>query len=279
VIFELFVVRTFDKRDVMMSLWRRLVHWLRRSQHEADLAAELETHRALKQEALERAGYSLADAEIASRRALGNVTLAREDARRVWVGPFVEHLAQDVRYGLRALRRQPLFTGAALATLALGLGAAGTVLSVVDAELSRPLPWPESDRVVAVSSRLPSSPNQPGAASVADYLDWRASARTVDDLAAWQWTERHIIRAGGRADSVRVTPVTPNFLTTLRIQPVHGRGFDEAGSAERRQVVLSDAAWRRLLVSPERASVWRCRCSSGVCWAAHCTLFRVSTTD
>jgi putative ABC transport system permease protein len=132
----------------MRLLLRRLRYWMRRRRVEAELAEELETHRALRQEQLERDGLSRPEAQYASRRALGNETLAREDARGVWIWPWLESAWQDARYGVRMLTKHPGFTLTVVATLALGIGANTAIFSVVDAYLMRTLPVRDPQQLV-----------------------------------------------------------------------------------------------------------------------------------
>ncbi len=233
----------------MGTLLRRVRHWIRHRQVEADLAEELETHRALTQERLEQAGMPAIEARHASRRALGNVTLAREDAREVWTWPSIEQIWRDARHGARMLRAHPTFAAAAILTLAVGIGATATALTVVDAELWRPLPFPEADRLVAIhtTGQERSATNDP--VSVPDFLDWQSQSRAFEELAAFRWTSRHVLRGGEAAESVRVMPVTPNFFTALRRMPALGRSFDPEDRGSSRPVMLSDGGWRRLFAA------------------------------
>jgi hypothetical protein len=124
-------------------------------------------------------------ADAASRRALGNTTLAREDARSVWRWAAIERLWQDVGYGARMLRRNPSFTGVAVMTLALGIGATTAMFSVVNAVLLRPLPFHDPDRLVAVSIADPWRDIREAGTSLPTVNDWRTQSQRFTDLAIW----------------------------------------------------------------------------------------------
>src|SRR5688572_4292895 len=93
----------------MNMIFRRLLYFLGWSHYDADLREEIETHRSLRQDALESDGLTSDEAAWASRRAVGNVTLAVEDARDVWAARIVDQVRQDVRFAGRGLRKSPGF--------------------------------------------------------------------------------------------------------------------------------------------------------------------------
>jgi putative ABC transport system permease protein len=134
----------------MARLLRRLRAWVRHREVEADLADEMEFHRAARQDALERDGRSARGAEAESRRVMGNITLAREDARGVWLTPWIESLGQDVAYAVRTLARQPGFAALAISTLTAGIGLTVSLFTIYSALAIRPWAVRDPERVVRV---------------------------------------------------------------------------------------------------------------------------------
>jgi hypothetical protein len=135
----------------MPTLWHRLKYLLLRKRMDADLAEEIESHRAMLEERLRQSGLPPRDATAASRRVLGNVALAREDAREIWIGRSVESVVQDVRHALRALARNPGFGFAVVLVTALGIGAATTVFGLVNRLILKPLPVSHPGQLVYFS--------------------------------------------------------------------------------------------------------------------------------
>jgi hypothetical protein len=131
---------TQNKDSPMTAIFRRLRYLFGRSRYDADLLEEIEAHRALRQDKFERDGLALKDAVHASRRALGTVALAVDDAREVWTIRTVDSVWRDVCAALRGLRKSPGFAVVAISTLALGIGANTALFSIFSSLILRPLP-------------------------------------------------------------------------------------------------------------------------------------------
>jgi putative ABC transport system permease protein len=159
----------------------------------------------------------------------------------------METVAQDVRYAWRTLRRSPGFAAAALATLALGIGATTAVFSVVYGVLLRPLPYPEPDRIVRLSEEHQGalSPLPAPMLSNLTYHAWDSTARTIEQLAAYRIAQYTVSVAGGYAQ-LDGAAVTPSLLPLLGATPALGRFFEANEGAEGNDslLVLSDRAWR-----------------------------------
>ena len=137
----------------MTSLFRQITWWLQRRRREDELREELQFH--LAEEVGERRADGLPEdqAQSAARRDLGNLTLLQEDARSLWSWILLEQLAQDVRYGLRAMSKNRLFTALAALSLALGIGANTAIYSFMDSILLRALPVSDPASLVVLKWR------------------------------------------------------------------------------------------------------------------------------
>jgi putative ABC transport system permease protein len=154
--------------------------------------------------------------------------------------------AHDLRHALRLLIRQPGITVISCLTLALGIGANAAIFSAVDAVLLRPLPWPEPDRLVMVWEKRAREGVMRNSVSPADYLDWRASAKSFDAVSGYSSSA---VDLTGRGEPERVTAgsVSAAFRDVFRISLVTGRFFttDEEVVGGHRVAVLGHDAWTR----------------------------------
>ena len=154
-------------------------------------------------------------------------------------------LLADLRYAVRLLRKTPVFTVAAIGTLALGIGANTTIFSLVQTVLLRPLPYQNPDQVVmvwedATAAGFPRNTPAPG-----NYNDWRAMNRSFTDMAATGFAFANLT-GDGAPEVVLGRRVTANFFSVLGVQPVLGRAFTAADDTSgARVVVISHALWQR----------------------------------
>ncbi|HEX6972766.1 MAG TPA: ABC transporter permease [Vicinamibacterales bacterium] len=209
-----------------------------------DLGDELRFHAEMLEEELRRQGLTQDEARREARVRLGGSTQIVEAYREQQRLPLLDALAQDVRYGLRTLRRTPGFTIASLLTIALGIGANAAIFSIVNAVLLRPLPFPGGDRLVVLGER--DSSGRPGTLGYLTAEDYRARSAAFESIAivrGWQPT----LVANGEAERLMAMRVNWNFFETLGVRPALGTSFTAAEDRpdQWRVVMLSDALWRR----------------------------------
>src|ERR1044072_6629325 len=175
-----------------MSLMHRLVslgrNLLRKDRVEQDFTQEIQAYLEMLIEAKITEGFSPQEARRAALIELGGVERVREKVREVRMGYFLETLWQDLRYGMLVLVNSPVFTTVAMLSLALGIVANTAIFSVVNGLLLRPLPYPDSQRIVDVW-HTPPQESFPGldrfSVSPANYLDWKDQSSSFEQMAAY----------------------------------------------------------------------------------------------
>lgn len=162
-------------------------------------------------------------------------------------------LNQDIRYGLRQLLKSPGFAAVAVITLALGIGANTAIFSVVDGVLLRPLVFKDADHLVRIW-HVPPAKSFPGmstfAVSAANYLDWQYQNTVFAQMAIYSF-HGFTLTGGDRAEQVRASAVSPEFFSTLGIQPMLGRVLspEEDQPGRSNVVVLSHRFWQEHFAS------------------------------
>lgn len=224
---------------------RRLAYQFRRDTIDAELREEIESHRLLREERLRQSGAF--DAAHQSRRTLGNITLAQEDARAVWFAWWAQDLLQDARFAVRFLRRQPVFTTTAVLTLAIGTAALAVVFSIANTVLFRPVPYTNADRLVQV---VRTAPGQGGRVRILDEV----SSQSIDTLRAAATSLEAVtiaygfsaaLSGSGLPEPAQGIHTDADVFRVLGTAPIAGRWPTGADStAADPWVVISQKLWR-----------------------------------
>jgi len=210
-----------------------------------DFEDEIRSHIALEADRLVEEGMSLDAAQLAARRRFGNVTRAQERYHSAGRWVWVEQLLQDVRYAARMLRKSPLFSGIAILTIALGIGANTAVFSIVNGVLLSPLPYRAPERLVKVWETLPGLSQ--ATVSYPDYKDWQERTRVFDGVAVYGPYANKTLTGGDLPERVGVGLASANLFDVLGLAPAIGRGFraDEDRPGVGRVVILSNGFWQQ----------------------------------
>jgi macrolide transport system ATP-binding/permease protein len=231
-----------------MSTWfRRLLYWLRQSRHDRELREEIEAHRSLRAAHLERDGMTSQHADAESRRAIGNVLLAREDVRELWLGSWPTFW-QDLRYGMRSLRKNALFTTVAVVTLALGIGINTGIFTVLNGVLFRDLPVPAAHEIVSIGQTVEggqfSATSGTDTFTISEYHAYRDRAQTLSGVLAHS-DPRETTLGGETPQEVFGAIVSCNYFTVLQQAPSLGRALIEQDCVPGAPpvVVLGHAIW------------------------------------
>jgi predicted permease len=207
-----------------------------------DLSHEMRLHLEERVEHLIGEGLSPQEAQRQARVAFGNLAMLEERSREVWQWPTLESIWADVRFAFRQLRKSPGFAFAAVATLALAIGANTVVFAVLNALVLRPLNVPAAKSIYIVGH----AHSIWGYESYPNYLDLRDRNRSFDALAADNITQAGL-DTGKNPSQAFLIEASGNYFDVLGLQPYLGRFFhaaDEHGPNSAPYVVLSYAGWR-----------------------------------
>jgi predicted permease len=214
-------------------------------------------------------GMSRKEARRAARLEMGSADAVKEEVHSTGWESVVEAFWQDLRFAVRTLRKNAGFTAIAIVTLALGIGANTAIFSVVDGVLLKPLPYPNSERVVTVFLQDPSLGMDRGDYGDADFTALRQRQKSFEALTAVSSPDNGFTLTGGQEPEVIPgTRVTGAFFDVLGAKPVLGRTFrpgeDQPGRPP--AVVVSDRFWREHLQA-DRAAVGKAITLSGTSYS------------
>jgi putative ABC transport system permease protein len=222
-------------------MWR----WHRRT--DEDFTEEIRANIALETDRFIAEGMNPEQARALALRTFGNVTRAQEQFYRSRRLMWLDDAQQDLRYGVRLLRRQPGFAAVAIVTMALGIAATTILFSVAYGVLLKPLPWSDADRLIRLTeTREGRTGRVAGTVSNGTFLAWRDHPSTIEDLGGWL-TQTSTLTGAGDPVRVPIKPTTPSVFRILRVHPLIGRLFDESEGGAGDQpgaVILSYSLWR-----------------------------------
>ena len=239
-----------------MTLFSRFRSWLRATLHhshtERDMDAELRFHLETYADDLICNGIPRNEAFRRARLEFGGLELTKEDCRDARRANVVESLLQDLRFGVRTLRKSPAFTAIAILTLAMGIGANTAIFSVVHAVLLKPLPFPDSDRLVQVWEKvsLPNYQNDQNSPSPGNFADWKTQSTAFEDISAYR-NRSFNLTGSGEPLRVEGEQVSASLFSLLKVNATLGRIFSAKDDqpAGRHVVVIGNGLWKSRFAS------------------------------
>jgi putative ABC transport system permease protein len=232
-----------------MSLFSKgeslLRNTIRKEQTDRDLSEEVGSYVELLTEKKMKEGINEKEARHAAMVEVGGVEQVKEEVRAGRSGFALETFFQDLRYGLRSLRKKPGFTFTAVIALALGIGANSAIFSVINGVLLRSLAYRDADSIVMVWEKNLQRGRSQNSVSPANFLDWKKQSVSLEQFAA-SWDTRVNLTSGGEPEEIQVQRVSVDFFSVLGVPPRLGRSFarEEDAPGANPAVVLSDELWQ-----------------------------------
>ena len=211
----------------LLAKLRSFMAALLRGRHiERDMEDEWRFHVEARADALAAEGVPRDQAERRARSEFGDPLRWKESGREARGLLWIYDVSGDVRYGLRQLRRAPLFAATAVITLALGIGANAAIFSVLNGVILRPLPYPKSSQLMYVTTQFPSWGQPQAPVSAPEYLEFREVTRSFAAIGAWAPGAGEVnLTTNDGARRVRSVNVDEHLLQALGLQPAQGRFF------------------------------------------------------
>jgi putative ABC transport system permease protein len=222
----------------------KFFRWKQRK--DEDLDAEIRSH--LDEAIRDRIarGESEEEARLNAQREFGNVGLVKEDTREMWGWAWLERLGQDLRFGLRMLRKNLGFSLVAILTLALGIGANSTIFSFFNGVLLRPLPYQEPERIVLLDEVATKRGGGSLGVSFTNYLDWRAQNQVFSEVGGYHRIT-FTLTGAGEAEELPGAMASAGLFSLLGVPPLLGRTFtpEEDQRGRGNVVMLGYGVWQR----------------------------------
>ena len=232
--------------DAVKGMLRRLRAIVRKDATDRELDDEMRFHIDQQTAKNLRDGMSRSEARRRALAAFGGTEQTKETHRDVRGGRWIEEAMADTRYALRTMRRNPVLAGAAIITLALGIGANTAIFSAVNAVILRPLPYPDPDQLVMLSEDNAERGWVRNVVAPANYLDWKERVGAFADAAAYTGGGGATISIDGVPQRVRTRAVTGHYFQLLGVRAERGRVFewDETWNRGTPTAVLSYRFWQ-----------------------------------
>ena len=232
-----------------MSWWHYIVFLLRnlnRRRADRELDEEIRIHMEMETELNLNDGLSPDEAHFAAMRTFGGEMLAKERSRAMWGFRTLENLLQDLRYSLRAIRKNPSFSLVVVLTLALGIGANTIIFSVVDAILLRPLPYASPDRLTEIWRESGDGRSANPYWELEAFKEWRNQKQIFEAVEGYA-IQSYTLTGDFDPETPAAAAVSTGLFSFLGIQPQIGRPFltADAEAGNNRVVILGDELWRQ----------------------------------
>ena len=234
------------------EIWRRLRAVVRRRQNDRDLDEEMRLHLELRAEEQMKIGVAADDARSTAQLRFGNALVMKERSRDVWGWHWLETFLHDLRYGARMLRRSPAFTGVAILSLAIGIGANTAIFSVIENVVLRPLLFAHSDRLVRFFATKEGAVIQGFSASqgpsALDMQDFTQTSHSFEQTTLYDIWRKNV--SFGDLDTepeqMFVGLIPRSYFQVLEVQPMMGRLFaeDECQNGRDHVAAISAQLWK-----------------------------------
>jgi putative ABC transport system permease protein len=225
----------------------RLRGWFRERAEDDVLREELRFHLDREIQANIEAGMAPDQARRAAQLAVGSLEAIREESRESRPGALVRQIVRDLAYGGRLLLKAPGFAATSVLIVALGVGAATAIFSVVYGVVLRPLPYREPARLVSLWTHMPQLGIQRANVNAADYRDWQSENHVFEDIALVRHIANFNLIGAGEPERLLGARVSSNLFKVLGVTPALGRTFtedeDEIGHDD--VALLSHGLWKR----------------------------------